>query len=72
MNHPKIQYRYGKLMEMVEDMVKKIMRFLQYDTFKQIKGIEPVDGKPVKDQEVLGEILKQLYTYAVRTAMVTR
>jgi hypothetical protein len=56
----------------VDDMVKNIMRFLQYDTFKQIKGIEPVGGKTVKDQEVLGEILKQLYTYAVRTAMVKR
>lgn len=50
MAQPKMEYRYQKMMEMVEECVRKTFRFLVYDTFSQIKDIQPFKDKPTRDQ----------------------
>jgi RNase P/RNase MRP subunit POP5 len=70
MDPPKIEFRHQKLMELLEETVRKTFRFLSYESFTEIQDIEPFEQKSARHQEILAEVLKQLFGYAVRTAMV--
>ena len=70
MDPPKIEFRHQKLMELLEETVRKTFRFLSYESFTEIQDIDPFEQKSARHQAILAEVLKQLFGYAVRTAMV--
>lgn len=70
LEQPKVQYRFQKHQEFMLDTIRMTFRFLMYDSFENLENIEPFSEKPKHTQEVAAEMLKQLYRYAVRSAMV--
>lgn len=66
--YPKVQYLYSKLMETTENMISR--SFQKILNMELISKTISIGSKTPYEQELIRELLKQLYSYAVKVAMV--